>query len=108
MGNLKLSGNMVTINLVGGQDCEIINYFDVWSDSEEGWTVNNSCVEEVGIFIADDDTDEDIIQKLKDMGLLTEFAIYGVTTEVVNTGDGWEIQTMEDGMPLFGIRPIYE
>lgn len=108
MGILKLSGNMVTINLVGGQDCEIVNYFDVWSDSEEGWIVNNSCVEEVGIFIADDDTDEDIIQKLKDMGLLTELSILGKTVNVTNTGDGWEIETLDEGMPLFGIRPIYE
>jgi hypothetical protein len=105
---MKLSGNMVTVDIKGGQDCEIINYFDVWSDSEEGWTVNNSCVEEVGIFIADDDTDEDIIQKLKDMGLLTELSILGKTVNVTNTGDGWEIETLDEGMPLFGIRPIYE
>jgi len=106
MSTLELNGNMVTIEMKSGQDCEIVNYFDVWGNSEEGYEVNESCVEETGIYIADDDTDEIIIQKLVDMGLLKDTAIVGETVNVSYTGDFWEIEEM-DGYPLFSIRPIY-
>ena len=78
---------------------ELVNYFDVWGNEEEGYEVNDSCIED-NLEIADDMSDSDIVDLLCELGYLT-------TTDGViasNTGDGWEIET-ENGMPLYGLRP---
>ena len=107
MSTLKLSGNMVAVEMKSGVECEIVNYFDVWGNAEEGYEVNNQCVEETGIYVSYDDGEDAIIQKLVDMGLLKDTAVLGETVNLVYTGDFWEIEEM-DGYPLFSIRPIYE
>ena len=53
----------------------LINYFDVWGNAEDGWTINDQCY--VGdapggdVFcIADDATDKDIAKYLVDINFL--------------------------------------
>lgn len=42
----------------------LINYFDVWGNAEEGWEVNNQCIEAEDIHISDEATDKDICEYL--------------------------------------------
>lgn len=42
----------------------LINYFDVWGNAEDGYEVNNQCVETDDVVITDDATDQDIIDFL--------------------------------------------
>ena len=49
----------------------LINYFDVWGNAEVGYEVNDLCVEETGIFIADDSTDQEVLNLLVRIGFLT-------------------------------------
>ena len=48
----------------------LINYFDVWGNAEEGWIVNDQCVEFDDLVITDDATDKDILNYLKEIGFL--------------------------------------
>lgn len=43
----------------------LIDYFDVWHNEEEGYFVNDQCIVEEGIVIAEDATNEDIFNYLK-------------------------------------------
>ena len=43
---------------------KLINYFDVWGNEEDGWEVNNQCVEFDDIFITEEATDQDLLDYL--------------------------------------------
>lgn len=78
---------------------KIIDYYDVWSNEENGYEVNNLCTCATGIEIADDTTDADIINYLKSINFLSENA----TTETVELdGDDFyiELTEKETGYPL--------
>ena len=76
----------------------LINYFDVWGNAEVGYEVNDLCVEETGIFIADDSTDQEVLNLLVRIGFLTTDDSEKVC--VINNGDMIEIESVEDGCPL--------
>lgn len=76
----------------------LINYFDVWGNAEVGYEVNDLCVEETGIFIADDSTDQEVLNLLVRIGFLTTDDSEKVC--VINNGDMIEIESVEDGYPL--------
>lgn len=58
------------INCVGhndpGQYYDLIDYFDVWGNEEDGWVVNNLGPIEEKIWISDDTTEEELFNFLKD------------------------------------------
>lgn len=60
----------------------LINYFDVWGNEEDGWEVNNSAIEFDDLYLADDTTDEELVDYLKSIGFLhrnakvSDFDIY--------------------------------
>lgn len=58
------------INCVGhndsGQYYDLIDYFDVWGNEEDGWVVNNLGPIEEKIWISDDITEEELFNYLKD------------------------------------------
>lgn len=76
----------------------LINYFDVWGNAEVGYEVNDLCVEETGIFIADDSTDQEVLNLLVRIGFLTTDDSEKVC--VINNGDMIEIEGVETGVPL--------
>lgn len=80
----------------------LINYFDVWGNAEDGYEVNNQCVEAEDIVIADDATDADIINYLQLAGYLNtnETSLF----EVEDNGDFIEICVRETGMMLYSLR----
>lgn len=70
----------------------LINYFDVWGNEEEGYEVNNLCVEERDIVITDDATDKDILEFLVAIGFL-------------NTSDESKVYLQDYG---YGMIEIYQ
>ena len=84
---------------------DLYNYFDVWGNEEDGWEVNNLCVEKRNIEMTDDCSDKDIISWL----YWNEF----VTTEDVEKfeiecmGEFIEIFEKETMKPLYSLRPVY-
>lgn len=90
---------------MSGTTYEVINYTDVWGNTDDGYEVNNSCVEETDMFIRDDAEDGDIIQMMVEIGYLANTAILDENVLLVNNGDSYEITGM-DGFPLFGLRMV--
>ena len=77
----------------------LIDYFDVWGNKEDGWEVNNLSVEFEDLYIADDVTDEDLIDYLKDIGYLAkELEVSEI--EIWDSGDMIELSKADDGMPI--------
>ena len=78
---------------------DLINYFDVWGNEEDGWDVNDVSRDETDIYIDDDLTDEEIVDYLIDqVGFLSPAARGKV--EVWNDGDMIEFSVAETGEPL--------
>lgn len=80
----------------------LINYFDVWGNSRDGFTVNNQCVECNDLYIDDAATNKDICAYLKNAGFLASDDMRRLA--VTDTGSMIEI-TLKNGMPLFGLVP---
>ena len=83
----------------------LINYFDVWGNEKDGWEVNNQCIEKDDISIADDATPKEICEYLKSIKMLATSDMRKL--EVINLGDGFEINERKTGKPLFGLHMNY-
>lgn len=81
-----------------GSKYKLINYFDVWGNAEVGYEVNDLCVEETGIFIADDTTDQEVLSLLVRIGFLVTDDLEKVCIKW--EGDMIEIEGVETGVPL--------
>lgn len=81
-----------------GSKYKLINYFDVWGNAEVGYEVNDLCVEETGIFIADDSTDQEVLSLLVRIGFLVTDDLEKVCIKW--EGDMIEIEGVETGVPL--------
>ena len=78
---------------------DLINYFDVWGNEEDGWDVNDVSRDETDIYIDDDASDEEIVDYLIDkVGFLSPSARGKV--EVWNDGGMIEFSVAETGEPL--------
>lgn len=77
----------------------LINYFDVWGNEENGWEVNDACSEFDDLEIADDATDQDIINYLYNIEFFGTNDLEKFRIEDI--GDRWiEIYQAEDDKPL--------
>ena len=83
----------------------LINYFDVWKDLDEGWIVNDQCVECDDLNITDDAAPKEICEYLKKQGYLSTSDMRRL--EVVDWGDNIEIYQRQDHVPLFGLMMNY-
>ena len=81
----------------------LINYFDVWGNSIDGWEVNNKCVEFNDLHITDDATHKDILSYLKSINFLTTDDIRKLTVE--DSGDVIEIFERKGMKPLCALIP---
>lgn len=79
----------------------LINYFDVWGNKKDGYTVNNQCIEADDINITDDATPKEICEYLKNINMLATSDMRRL--EVVDYGDLIEINEKKSGCPLFGL-----
>ena len=78
---------------------QLVNYFDVWGNNEDGFWVNNSCIEFSDLYISEDSTNQDIINYLIEIGFLNE----GIKTEdlfIDNSGDYIEFFVAENLYPI--------
>lgn len=88
---------------VGLENYKLVNYFDVWGD-EEGWQVNNLCVEMENIAFPKNATNKDILQHLERIGFLTTSDENKVTIE--DLGEILEIVAVENLEPLGRLEKI--
>lgn len=92
-------GMRIYANSTGVTTYDLIDYFDVWGNEEDGWEVNNLSREENFINITDDATDEDIIDGLINAGYLQRQAKGKISVE--DYGDGFiELFVTETGEPV--------
>ena len=83
----------------------LINYFDVWGNEKDGWEVNNQCIEFDDIHLADDITDKEICEYLRQTGYLTTSDMRRLA--VVNWGDNIEIYEKKGMKPLYCLQLNY-
>lgn len=82
---------------------KLIDYFDVWGNAEDGWEVNDLTTVEDDIVIAEDSTDEEIIDFLIQIEYLKPEARENVhlesydneMIEIVQTKDDYPIGRLE-------------
>ena len=80
----------------------LVNYFDVWGNEEDGWEVNNQCVEFDDLWISETCSIQDILDYLKTNGWLTTSNQDEI--EVDDMGEVIEIMRKDDGCPLYSLR----
>lgn len=80
----------------------VTNYFDVWGNVKDGYTVNDSCGAGT-LSVPYGATDKDLCSALKRAGILASDDMRRI--KVVDMGGSIEI-TRKDGYPLFGLQPI--
>ena len=76
----------------------LTDYFDVWGNEDDGWTVNNSCPLYCDLVISDEATDKEILTYLKATGYLTTDDMRKVYLQ--DDGDMIEIVQRKGDMPL--------
>ncbi len=82
---------------------DLVDYFDVWGNEDDGWEVNDQCVIMDGITITDDAVNDDIVAYLVMCGYLKQ----GTDVEdlIIDWEDGFiELYQKEDGRPLCCLR----
>ena len=102
-GDIKYTKKPVTASL---QKWTLVDYFDVWGNPEDGYEVNNLSKEFDDLVIADDATNEDLVDYLISIGYLTPDAKGKV--EVEDMGDMIEFTVAETGEPLCRLEPTYD
>ena len=101
-GDIKYTNKPVTAS----QKWTLVDYFDVWGNPEDGFEVNNLSKEFDDLVIADDATNEDLVDYLISIGYLTPDAKGKV--EVEDMGDMIEFTVAETGEPICRLEPTYE
>lgn len=100
------------INCVGHNDpgryFDLIDYFDVWGNEEDGWEVNDQTVVEEKIWISDDTTEEELFNYLKDtVGYFNRNTKFSDVEIQWYDPDFIEIFQASDGCPVCSLRVSY-
>lgn len=83
----------------------LINYFDVWGNKEDGWEVNNQCVEFDDLYLTDDCSNKELLNYLKERGFLTTSDMRRL--EVIDFGELIEINERKSQKPLYALQMVY-
>ena len=87
---------------------KLIDYFDVWSDNEEGFQVNNLCTAIEEIEAPEDMGSEEVIDLLKKEGYLLPTVQYS-DIDVWNEGGGViELCMAKNGCPMGRLELIQD
>lgn len=84
----------------------LIDYFDVWGNPDDGWTVNDSTTIKDDIVIEEDARDEEIIDILVQIGYLNPEARETIHLEDYGSIDTIEIIMDEIDCPLGRLEVI--
>ena len=83
---------------------ELIDYYDVWGNSADGWEVNNLATVARDIVITDDATQRDIMECLKRIGYFAKHVRLNMLDFSMWETDMIEISRRRDGQPLCSLR----
>jgi len=108
----KYVNSSTIINCVGHNDpgkyFDLIDYFDVWGNEEDGWEVNDQTVVEEKIWISDDTTEEELFNYLKDtVGYFNRNTKFSDVEIQWDDPDFIEIFQASDGCPVCSLRVSY-
>ena len=81
----------------------LLNYFDVYGSKEDGWIVNNVCVQEEDLYVSNDSTDKEILEFLVRIGFLSTSDMRRVRIE--DDGENIYINQVKDNVPLGALIP---
>lgn len=95
--------NSENVTETGYKRYQLINYFDVWGNEDEGFEVNNQCIEFDDLIISDDSTNEEIFQFMKDISFFNKTAKFESIEFDNSYMDGWEI-VLKNGCPVCRIE----
>jgi hypothetical protein len=105
---IKIRSDFIMANKESYKKYELINYFDVWGNPEDGYEVNNQCIEFNDLWVADDATNDDILKYLQSIGFLKS----SVTLDQLTFDDcamGYiELRQAADDCPICALREIEE
>jgi hypothetical protein len=83
----------------------LINYFDVWGNTQDGWEVNNMSIVFNDLVIAENSTNKDIVKYLYDIGFLNTHDMRRIVVE--DMGDMIEIHAKKGLKPVCSLRLNY-
>lgn len=84
--------------------CRIINYFDVWGNQKDGYTVNNQCYEGE-ITVPKDASNRDVVDALKKMGFFKKHVRMNMCQFESAYIDVWVINDSK-GKPVCCVEPL--
>jgi hypothetical protein len=82
---------------------DLINYFDVWGNENDGWVINNQCVECNDLKIDRNWDDKLILEFLKSIGFLSTSDLRSFVID--SSEDTIEIYKRKGMMPLCALIP---
>ena len=92
-----------------GRYFDLVDYYDVWGNEEDGWEVNNLGVIEEGIWISDDTTEEELFNFLKDsVGYFNKDTKFSDVEIIWDSPEFIEFFDASNGYPLGRLQESYK
>lgn len=83
---------------------QLIDYFDVWGNANDGWDVNDCSVVEENIWLDNSVTNKEILKYLEKIGYLNTSDMRKLVVE--DMGDIIEINQKKGNKPLYSLRRV--
>lgn len=111
--NIKPIKQSETIECVGhnepGRYFDLVDYFDVWGNEEDGWEVNDVSIVERDIWISDDTTEEELFNFLKDsVGYFNKDVKFSDVEIIWDSPEFIEFFDASNGYPLGRLQESYK
>ena len=91
-----------------GRYFDLVDYYDVWGNEEDGWEVNNLGVIEEGIWISDDTTEEELFNYLRDtIGYFNKDVKFSDVEIIWDSPEFIEFFDASNGYPLGRLQESY-
>ena len=105
-GSVKMKRKVFSSEIQGYSDYQLVDYFDVWGNPEDGFEVNNLARLDI-ITISDDSTDREIFDYLKNSVGYFNPNVKFRDVEIWNDGDMIEFSNAETGEPLCRLERVW-
>ena len=84
---------------------QVVDYYDVWGNETDGWDVNGISREDCYIVLVFDNTDDEVVEKLIEVGYLCSDAIDHVNIDWLDD-TMIELTVKENGFPLGRLEKV--